>query len=822
MIAIPRIADGLSFFAVSIKDTVFGVRQLLKSPGFAIVVIGSLALGIGASVTVFSVVRAVLLDPYPYKDADRMVHVELMQKSSDQQNLLSVTATEYPDLLRLPAVDDVFLMDNRMQALKGDTMPVSVTAGFYSPNLFTYMGVPPLLGRQFTPADAPGGNASPVAVLSYLFWKKQYGGRLDILGKTVQLDQTTYTIIGVASPRFTWGDSDLYIPATFKAHPHYYIMPFLKLKRGATFAAVAAELQPLVNTYAKLDPHNFPQESKVEIKTLNEEVMKGFKSPLLMLFAAVLLLLLIGCANVSILMLARGTSRQHEFAVRASIGATRTRIVRQLLTEAVMLSLAGAGAGVLIAYKGVELLAACLPLYSFPREAAIHVNGTVLLFAVGIALFTGLLFGSSPAWHLSRPDLSALMQSSSVKLAGNVRGRNVHRILIVGQVTLTMVMLAGAGSSLRAFLTLYHTPMGFDPDHLLYIGTAEPKETPPNWQHLQGTQGSVWQAADSTPGVVSASISDNWIPPFPGYVAKVSYSGNLNLTDAQASLALISFNMFSTFRIPLLSGRFYTQAETTRGAHVAVVNRAFVKQFARGGDVIGQSVRSPGLKMDIPDAASVANPDGWLQIVGVVDDVRNDGIDMPVRPAVYVPDTFILDPHEFLIIRAQGDSNAIMRAVETNLHRRNSQLVIQEEHEFSWLLETQAWGRERFLAWLFGLFAMLALTLSAAGIYSAVSFTVSQRTRELGVRMALGAQRIGVVRLVLQSSLATVGIGAIAGIALSLILGKLLATSQHATVRDPGMLLVASGVLLLVSAIACLYPVWRAASINPMEAIRAD
>jgi ABC-type antimicrobial peptide transport system permease subunit len=287
------------------------------------------------------VVRAVLLDPYPYKDASRMVHVELSQKNSNQQPLLSVTYSEYQDLLRLPPIDEVFLMDSHTQALTGDTMPVTVNTGFYSANLFTYMGVPPLLGRVFTPADVIGGNANPVAVLSYLFWKKQYGGRLDVLGKTVQLDHMSYTVIGVASPRFTWGDSDVYIPGNFKADPHYYMMPFIKLKPGASFAAVAAELQPLVNDYAKRDPNNFPQNSKVVIKTLNEEVMRGFESPLLVLFAAVLLLLLIGCANVSILMLARGSTRQHEFAVRSSIGATRSRIVRQLITESMVLSFIG-------------------------------------------------------------------------------------------------------------------------------------------------------------------------------------------------------------------------------------------------------------------------------------------------------------------------------------------------------------------------------------------------------------------------------------------------------------------------------------------------
>ena len=505
-----------SFFRVLLQDLGFGLRQLRKSPGFAAVVVGSLALGIGASVAVFSVVRAVLLDPYPYKDADRMVHVEMRQKNSDRNGLLNVTSTQFHDLQKLASVDDVFLMDTRMQALTGDALPVSVTAGYYSSNLFTYMGVPPFLGREFTPGDAPGGNASPVAVLSYLFWKKQYGGRLDIVGKTIELDHMPYTVIGVASPRFTWGDSDVYMPGNFKADPHYYMNAFLKLKPGVSFAQVAAELQPLVDNYAKQDPTNFPP-AKVEIKTLNEEVMRGFEAPLLMLFAAVLLLLLIGCANVSILMLARGTARQHEFAVRSSIGATRSRIVRQLLTESCMLSLLGAAVGVLAAYKGVDLLAANLPQYSFPHEASIHVNATVLLFAVAVALLTGIIFGSSPAWQLSRPEVGALMQGSSAKLAGTVRGRRTHSLLIAGQVALTMLLLASAGAALRAFATLYHTPLGFDPDHVFYVAVSLPKGGAHTWEALTAAQESYRQAAEAAPGVASASVSTTWTPAFGGY-----------------------------------------------------------------------------------------------------------------------------------------------------------------------------------------------------------------------------------------------------------------------------------------------------------------
>lgn len=813
-----------SFFTTLRQDLAFALRQLRKSPGFAAVVIGSLALGIGASVAVFSVVRAVLLDPFPYKDANRMVHVELHEKNSDRYGYLIVNSTQFHDLQRLPLVDDVFLMDNRPQALTGDALPVSVNAGYYSANLFTYMGVPSLLGREFTPADAPAGNASPVVVLSYLFWKKQYGGRLDILGRQIQLDHVPYTVIGVASPRFTWGDSDVYIPGNFNADPHYYMEAFLKLKPGASYAALAAELQPLLDRYAQQDPTRYPQNRKVVIQALGEEAMHGFKGPLLVLFAAVLLLLLIGCANVSILMLARGAARQQEFAVRASIGASRWRIARQLLTESVLLSLLGSAAGVLLAWKGVDWLAGHMPEYSFPHEAAaaIHVNATVLLFAIGVALLTGILFGMSPAWQLSRPDPGAMIQAGSARLAGTVRGRHTHRLLIAAQVMLTMLLLAGAGAALRAFVRLVHTPLGFDPDRVFFMAVSRPEGGNRSWQYLAAQAELCRQTAAAAPAVLSASISSTWTPPFGGFRGAVLVSTNPHLTDAQAILALVSENIFSTLRVPLLQGRFFAPNEVASAAHVALVNRAFVQQYLPGRDPLGAAVRSPALKLDNPSLVSAANPDGWLQIVGVVDDSRNDGLDRPVLPAVYLPSSFVIPPNTFLLVRAQGDPEAAMRAVGNALHHLNGELFISSQHQLSWLLDTIAWGREKFLASLFGLFAVLALTLSAAGIYSVVSYTVSQRTREFGVRMALGSPRADVVRLVLQSSLLTVAAGAAVGLLLSLFLGKLLATSSHATVHDPTMLLVACGVLFAVTALACLYPAWRAASIDPMQAIRTE
>ncbi|PYX97801.1 MAG: ABC transporter permease, partial [Acidobacteria bacterium] len=307
-----------------LQDLRFAFRQFRKSPAFVVTAVLSLALGIGATTAIFSVVYGVLLDPYPYKDADRMVHVELRDKS-DRGPLLIVNGTAYQQLRQMSSIDDAFLQQSKQEVLTGDQLPISVNVGVYSPNLFTYMGVPPLLGREFTPADAPNGNPEPTAVLSYLFWKRQFGGNREVLGKSIELNHSLYSIIGVVPPRFTWAASDVYLPAVPSADPHDYWLSFIKLKPGTNHAAAAAELQTLVDQFKKLDPVFFRPEMRVVIVTLNEEVLGRFAGTLVLLFAAVLALLIIGCANVSILLLARGTARQHELAVRASVGASRTR-----------------------------------------------------------------------------------------------------------------------------------------------------------------------------------------------------------------------------------------------------------------------------------------------------------------------------------------------------------------------------------------------------------------------------------------------------------------------------------------------------------------
>jgi len=804
-----------------LQDLRYAVRQLRKSPGFAITAVLSLTLGIGATTAIFSVVYSILLDPYPYRDADRMVHVELRDKT-DRGFLLIVNGSEYDQLRRASSVDDVFLQRQETQTLTGGQFPISVNAGQYSPNLFAYMGVPPLIGRGFTATDAPSGKSSPVVVLSYLFWQKQFAGNRNVVGQTIELNHKLYTVIGVTPPRFTWGDSDVYAPGMPGADPHEYWNSFIKLKAGVKHTAAAAELQLLVDRFTKDDLKDFRHGRRVAIVTLNEEVLGRFSGTLVMLFGAVIALLVIGCANVSILLLARGIARQHELAVRASIGASRTRLIRQLLTESVLLSLVGAGLGVLVAYRGVGTLSAMLPLYSFPHEATIRVNGTVLAFSAALSVVTGILFGISPAWQLSRPPISELIQANSAKHSGSARSRNTHRLLIAGQVSLTLLLMAGAGAATKAFLALTHMPLGFDPDHVFGLRAALPKGTNTNWQARLNANEAIRRTIQDVPGVTSASVSTTWFPPFGGFDAKVEIRSKPTLTGTEAILALVSPKEFETLRIPLLAGRIFDDAEVNRAAHLALVNEAFVKQFLPEENPIGQSVRSPMLKVELPDLLSAQAPDDWLEIIGVVGDARDDGLDHPIKPAVFLPHSFVLPPEIALLVRANGNPETVIQSVKRRLTALDPELAVSQDHTLAWWLETRGWGQGRFIATLFSVFAFLALALAAAGLYSVVSFSVTQRTQEVGIRMALGAPRTNILRLVISSTALMLAAGVAVGLVLSLALDRIIRDWAGGSPRDPATLFLAALILVLVATIACVVPAWRAATVDPVVALRYE
>jgi predicted permease len=728
-------------------------------------------------------------------------------------------------------VDDIFMQGGSTVTMTGDQIPVSVQLGEYTPNLFTYMGVPPLLGRQFTAADTTEGQASRVAVLSYLFWKKQFNANRDVLGKTIELDRKLYTIIGVAGPRFTWGDSDVYVPYLPTGDPHDYRNSFIKLKPGVTLEAARAELEPLILQFHERDPKGYPPITRIKVITLNEQVLGQFSGTLLLLFGAVTLLLVIGCANVSILMLARGTSRMRELALRSSIGASRWRIMRQLLTEAVLLSLVGAAVGVLLAFQAVKAITAALPFYSFPHEAAIHVSLPVLAFSVVIAVATGILFGMSPALQLSRPNLSELIQSGAGRHSGGNAGRRTHRLLIAGQVALTLVLLTVAGAATRAFLTAYRIPLGFDVDRVTILNLALPRKSYPGWTERANKYDSIVQAIASAPGVEQVAVSTTWTPPMQGYTAKVEIEGKQELTGIQSQLVLTSPELFSTLGIPLLQGRVFTHSEMMHATHVALVNQAFVHKFMGGVDPIGRHVRSPALKFDQQDFVFAEGNDGWFEIIGVAADARNSAgsrngeanvKEQPIEPAFYVPHTVVLTPYISLLVRTKGNADSAIRSAEQKIQALDPEIAVVDQHPLTWYMETMIWGQQRFIAALFGIFSLLGLVLAATGLYSVVSYSVNQRKQEMGIRMALGAQRYDIIRLVLRSVAATVGVGIVIGLAVSIGLNKIVSHWVQGSSRDPLTLLMVALVLSLIALLACLWPARRAATLDPVKALRTE
>ena len=815
-----------------LQDLRFTARQLLKNKSFTLTAILSLALGIGATTAVFSVVYGVLMDPYPYKDANRMVHVELFDNSGRQMGLVFNTGPELNDLKQAKCVDEIFMQGgNTVTMTASNQIPVSVQLGEYTPNLFEYMGVPPLLGRQFTTADMSDGKASPVAVLSYLFWKKQFGASRDVLGKTIELDHKVYTIIGVAAPRFTWGDSDVYVPYIPTDDPHDYRNSFVKLKPGVTLEAANAELQPIILSFKDRDPKGYAPVVSTKTVTLNEQVLGQFSGTLMLLFGAVVLLLVIGCANVSILMLARGTARMHELALRSSVGASRWRIMQQLLTESVLLSLVGAIIGIGLAYAVVKWIAAALPYYSFPHEAAIHVSIPVLAFSVAIAVVTGVLFGMSPALQLSRPNLSELIQSGAGRHSGGGSDRQTHRALITGQVALTLVLLTIAGAATRAFLTAYRIPLGFDVEKVTSLNLVLPRKSYPGWTERANKYESVRQAIVSAPGVEEATVSSTWLPPLRAYTVKTEIEGKQELTGIQSQVVLTTPEMLATLGIPLHQGRDFTQAEMMRGAHVALVNQAFVRKYLGNGNPLGNHVRSPMLKFEQQDFVFAEGSDTWFEIIGVVADARNNagfrngeanGKALPIEPVFFVPHTMVLTPYMNFLVRTKGDAASAINSAEQRVQALDPEIAMVDHHPLTWFMETMIWGQQRFIAGLFAAFSLLGLVLAATGLYSVVSYSVNQRNQEMGIRIAMGAQRSDIITLVLKSVAATVAIGMFVGLMASIALNRIVSHWVLSSSRDPLTLIAVAVILVATALLACILPARRAASLDPMNALRTE
>jgi predicted permease len=802
-----------------LQDFSFALRQLVRHRVYGLTAIASMALGIGATAAVYSVLYGVLIDPYPYRDAARLAFVTTHSKQG--RNEIFFTLPEADQLRQMKSIESVMSQNDESMVATDGEIPQSVKVLQISGGGFQVLGAPPMMGRLFTASEAPeGAEPPPVAVISYLFWKSHFASDPGIVGKQLELNQHRYTVIGVVGPRFTWHDSEVYLPMPAGIDPKRRFQTLVRLKPGISTDAATGELTSMVNQIARADLYLLPHESyTIKVETLNDWLLGQFKGTLLLLFAAVALLLLIGCGNVSILMLARGTARMQELATRLAIGASRLRIVRQLLTESVILSVTGGVFGMILANAAIRLIVTLIPEYSIPHEVVIHLNVPVLLFSTAVSVAVGILAGLSPALQLSNPRIGQMVQSSGTRSV-TTHGARTRTALIAGQIALTTLMLAGAGAAMRNFLQAYGAQLGFDPHKVLILNLAVPEKSFSAWQGGVNYHDALMEKIRTTPGVSLVASSITGTPPMNRWMQPVEVIGSPIDNGRQTDVAMVSADYFSVLRIPLLQGRMPTREEINRGANVATVSKTFVDRYFAGANAIGRLIRPTGITQLPSTLHSAPTLNQPFQIVGVVGDVRNDGLHRPSVPEVYLPSSMIAAPGTVCLVRTQANPDSLIHAISVNIRAFNQNQALYRAQSYDEFFSMFVWSHERFIATLFGVFSFVALGLAAIGISSVVAYSVEQRTREFGIRMALGAPQWNVLLLTLTSTARTTGVGLVLGILLSIFLSDSVQKWTESSMRNASVLAIIAAVFLLASAVACLLPARRATRIDPMIALR--
>jgi predicted permease len=809
------------------QDLRYALRLLARSRLSTTLAILSLALGIGATTAIFSVVYAVLIDPYPYTAANRIGGFRLLD-SKGQEYHVSYTMAEYTEIRSAShTIESAILLDNNSVTLTDHDILEAVTQENFSPNAFEFFGVPPIFGRVFSTKDTGDeSKVEDVAVLSYLFWQKHFLGRRDILGESIQLNNKFYTIIGVMPPRFTWQRADVYTPMAIRPASTERRILIFRAKAGIPKDQLNSEFQAFHQKFAKTAPNYIFPDSPFRsvFEPINENILGQFANTLLALLAAVGFLLMIACANVANLLLARASARRGEIAIRAALGAGGNRIVRQLLTESTLLSLAGGALGILFAYAGVKAVVALLPADSIPPEAVIAINIPVLCFAVAISVLTGIFFGMAPAFQLARQDQSAFLKDAG-RGSDTASGTNRLRdILIVAEVALSLVLLTGAAFATSGLISLSHQKLGYDPKGILVTYVPSPAERHPQWSQRRTFFNDVADRLRQIPTVKSVVPTIIGALPVNGVDLKFNMAGLKEPVPVRINF--VGESLLDVMRIPVLRGRFFNSAEVTRPSPVAVVSEDFVKTyFTHNEDPIGRlfSVNIP--VSDLPAGfVQTPHPPASYEIVGVASSARNDGLSHDSVPAVYLPLNEVLSPGAWFAIRTTNPNPA---AIHNDIRRAVSAVdptqAVNSINNLDYFF-----GREfaypRFATFLFGIFGAIGLALATIGIFGVVSYSVSRRTREFGIRMALGATPANILRLVLSATGRILLIGLVLGTIISIIAARTLGGKLQGIddASNPTALILVVALLATAALMACLLPARTATQIHPVEALRHE
>jgi len=809
------------------QDVRYALRNLRKTPGFAAVAVITLALGIGASTAIFSVIDNILMEPFPYPDAQRFYSVFIHDTERSEPG--GRPAFIGPELLDYMEQNHVF-----DRAIANDQTDVLYRSGegtqrfdgnFVTPGTFEFLGMPALYGRVMQPADFEPW-AQPVFLLRYKTWVKSFAADPGIVNKTFVLNGVQRTLIGIMPPRFGWGNADLWIPAkpsratTGKViagafQQHWWMLGHLK--PGVTVKEAEADFTVIAKRLAAVYPTEYPKHFTVHLDSLTNMVVGRFKTTLLIVLAAVGLLLLIGCGNVANLLLARATTREKEFAIRSAMGANRWRLIRQLLVESLMLATGGAVVGILLAWGGLKSLVALMPQEIIPAESVIRLNTPVLAFTLGVAVLTALVFGLVPALKTARKDLNEPLRDSGKGISGGFRHGRLRDTVVVLEVGLSLMLLVAAGLLMRSFVALRDVKLGLQPDHIFVARLPLPVDRYKTADQVAGFYRPLLQRLKALPGVLEATETST-LPPYGGIPSDIEIPGKTHAEKWNAMFQLVSEGYFPVLKIQFLDGRSFTEAEVTGARKLAVVNKTFVKKYLGTENPIGRQVRIAQLA-EFDDA--VKEP--TFEIIGLVADAKNRGLQDSPEPEIWVPFTVTGSAFRGILVRTAKEPMTMMNAVEHEIWATDANVALTFTGTLEGYISQFSYAGPRFGFFLMTIFGSIGLLLVTIGVYSVLAYTTARRTHEIGIRMALGAEGSDVQGMVIRMGLRLVGIGVAIGLIVSLAIGRVIATQLWGvSAYDPWTLVCVPALLLITGIVACWLPARRAASVDPLVALRYE
>ena len=799
-----------------LTDLRYAFRQLIKSPGFTAVTILTLALGIGACTAIFSVVNAVLLRPLDYPEPARLVVIRETQLPDFPE--FSVSPPNYLDWEKqTKSYENLAAYSGSRINLTGDGEPQQLIGVKATAHYFDVYGIKPALGRTFLPEeDAPGKNH--VVVLSYPFWQRVFGGTADVVGRPIQLNGEPYTVIGVAPLGFGIASKvDAWMPMAFDPKETandnrgaHYLNVAGRLRPGVTVAQAEAELKVLAAQLAT----QYPDSNKgwgIFLMPLQDYSVRDVRAVLYTLLGAVGCVLLIACANIANLLLARATARHREISIRAALGASRARLVRQLLTESVLLALCGGLAGMLLARWGLDALLALAPA-NLPRVADIHLDAGVLAFSLALSVLTGLVFGIAPAWLAARADVNeALKQGSRGSTEGGARGR-LRSALVVLEVTFALMLLGGAGLLARSFMQLTHVDSGFTPENATVLRLSLPQKKYALPEQQTAFADALLERVKTLPGVQAVGLTHS-MPLVGDYVLGFNIEGRPAIAPSDlpnTNYYAVTPDYFRAMGIRLMRGRVFTAQDNAKTPRVAIINETLARQHFPNEDPIGKRI-------------NITNgPDTWREIVGIVGDIKQYGPDKATSNQSYEPFAQVPFSSLNLVIRTSGPPATLLSAIRPTVYAVDKDQPIGTIRPLEEIMADSI-ARQRFAMTLLTVFSAVALVIAAVGIYGVMAYSVVQRTGEFGIRMALGAQQRDVLRLVLVQGGKLIGLGLLIGLAATLAASRAMGSMLFNTsAQDPLTLGTITLLLGAVALVACLLPANRATKVNPIEALRAE